>query len=456
MSEPKTEKTRGMNDLTVGNVAVKTIAFAIPIIVTNLLQALYNIADMAIIGRYIGSAGMSAVNIGGQVTMIILVFAIGVSNGGGIIIGQLFGSGKKDKIPSVVGTMLSFFFLMGLFFIVLILVLGVPILKGLDTPPEAYEGTKTYLFICIAGTIFIYFYNVLAAVLRSVGESVRPMLFVLITVILNIGLDILFVGPLHMGVAGAALATILSQFISMCMAIWYVKKIGLFDFRIKSFRIEKDTLKLMLKIGIPNGLQFGLTNISFLLIMGFINQYGVNASAATGAVTKIGTFAVLPAQALMTALISFTAQHIPQQKFKRVIQSMLVAMAISLCFTGLIFLLAHTIPDIMLGIFTTDTAVIQTGADYLKILTISYMIESVMFCMYGVISGSGNTYYTFGCAILSAFIVRLLFTWIFTSFTSMGLLGIGWAYVMAPAASGIAAAIFLLTGKWKKSKMKIG
>ena len=456
MSEPKTEKTRGMNDLTVGNVAVKTIAFAIPIIVTNLLQALYNIADMAIIGRYIGSAGMSAVNIGGQVTMIILVFAIGVSNGGGIIIGQLFGSGKKDKIPSVVGTMLSFFFLMGLFFIVLILVLGVPILKGLDTPPEAYEGTKTYLFICIAGTIFIYFYNVLAAVLRSVGESVRPMLFVLITVILNIGLDILFVGPLHMGVAGAALATILSQFISMCMAIWYVKKIGLFDFRIKSFRIEKDTLKLMLKIGIPNGLQFGLTNISFLLIMGFINQYGVNASAATGAVTKIGTFAVLPAQALMTALISFTAQHIPQQKFKRVIQSMLVAMAISLCFTGLIFLLAHTIPDIMLGIFTTDTAVIQTGADYLKILTISDMIESVMFCMYGVISGSGNTYYTFGCAILSAFIVRLLFTWIFTSFTSMGLLGIGWAYVMAPAASGIAAAIFLLTGKWKKSKMKIG
>ena len=455
MNETKTEKARGMNDLTVGNVAVKTIAFAIPIIVTNLLQALYNIADMAIIGRYIGSAGMSAVNIGGQVTMIILVFAIGVSNGGGIIIGQLFGSGKKDKIPSVVGTMLSFFFLMGLFFIVLILVLGVPILKGLDTPPEAYEGTKTYLFICIAGTIFIYFYNVLAAVLRSVGESVRPMLFVLITVILNIGLDILFVGPLHMGVAGAALATILSQFISMCMAIWYVKKIGLFDFRIKSFRIEKDTLKLMLKIGIPNGLQFGLTNISFLLIMGFINQYGVNASAATGAVTKIGTFAVLPAQALMTALISFTAQHIPQQKFKRVIQSMLVAMVISLCFTGLIFLLAHTIPDKMLGIFTTDAAVIQTGSDYLKILTISYMIESVMFCMYGVISGSGNTYYTFGCAILSAFIVRLLFTWIFTSFTDMGLLGIGWAYVMAPAASGLAAAIFLLTGKWKKSKMRI-
>ena len=455
MNEPKTEKARGMNDLTVGNVAVKTIAFAIPIIVTNLLQALYNIADMAIIGRYIGSAGMSAVNIGGQVTMIILVFAIGVSNGGGIIIGQLFGSGKKDKIPSVIGTMLSFFFLMALFFMILIFVLGVPILKGLDTPPEAYEGTKTYLFICLAGTIFIYFYNVLAAVLRSVGESVRPMLFVLITVILNIGLDILFVGPMHMGVAGAALATILSQLISMCMAVWYVKRIGLFDFRIKSFRIEKDTLKLMLKIGIPNGLQFGLTNISFLLIMGFINQYGVNASAATGAVTKIGTFAVLPAQALMTALISFTAQHIPQQKFKRVIQSMLVAMVISLCFTGLIFLLAHTIPDKMLGIFTTDAAVIQTGSDYLKILTISYMIESVMFCMYGVISGSGNTYYTFGCAILSAFIVRLLFTWIFTSFTDMGLLGIGWAYVLAPAASGLAAAIFLLTGKWKKSKMRV-
>ena len=455
MGKPDGAKTAGMNDLTVGNVALKTIGFAIPIIITNLLQALYNIADMAIIGRYIGSAGMSAVNIGGQVTMIILVFAIGVSNGGGIIIGQLFGSKQKEKIPAVVGTMLSFFFLMALFFMLVVYVLGVPILKGLDTPPEAYAGTRTYLFICMAGTIFIYFYNVLAAVLRSVGESVRPMIFVLITVILNIGLDILFVGPFHMGVAGAALATILSQLISMGMAIWYVKKIGLFDFQISSFKIQKDTCKLMLKIGIPNGLQFGLTNISFLLIMGFINQYGVNASAATGAVTKIGTFAVLPAQALMTALISFTAQHVPVQKFKRVLQSMLVAMGISVCFTGIIFILAQTIPETLLGIFTTDPAVIEIGSDYLKILTISYMIESVMFCMYGVISGSGNTYYTFGCAVLTAFVVRLLFTWIYTSFTSMGLMGIGWASVMAPAAGAIAAGIFLLTGKWKKTKMKV-
>ena len=270
-----------MRDLTVGNVALKTIGFAVPIIITNLLQALYNIADMAIVGHFIGSAGMSAVNIGGQVTMIILVFCQGVSNGGGILVSNLFGAKKKELIPKVVGTMLSFFFLLALFFIVLVLALGVPILKGLDTPPEAFAGTKTYLFICIAGTIFIYFYNVLAAVLRGIGESFRPMIFVAITVALNIGLDALFVGPMHMGVAGAALATIISQFISMCMAIWYVRKLGLFDFKLPSFKIDKDFLKVMLKIGIPQGLQFALTNISFLLIMGFINPYGVAASAAT-------------------------------------------------------------------------------------------------------------------------------------------------------------------------------
>ena len=160
MGKPEEAKMRGMNDLTTGNVALKTIGFAIPIIITNLLQAFYNIADMAIIGRYIGSSGMSAVNIGGQVTMIILVFALGVSNGGGLIIGQLFGGKQKEKIPSVVGTMLSFFFLMALFFMIVIYALGVPILKGLDTPAEAYTGTKTYLFICLAGTIFIYFYNI--------------------------------------------------------------------------------------------------------------------------------------------------------------------------------------------------------------------------------------------------------------------------------------------------------
>jgi len=444
-----------MRDLTVGNVALKTIGFAVPIIITNLLQALYNIADMAIVGHFIGSAGMSAVNIGGQVTMIILVFCQGVSNGGGILVSNLFGAKKKELIPKVVGTMLSFFFLIALFFIVLVLALGVPILKGLDTPPEAFAGTKTYLFICIAGTIFIYFYNVLAAVLRGIGESFRPMIFVAITVALNIGLDALFVGPMHMGVAGAALATIISQFISMCMAIWYVRKLGLFDFKLPSFKIDKDFLKVMLKIGIPQGLQFALTNISFLLIMGFINPYGVAASAATGAVTKIGTFAVLPAQALMTALITMTAQNIPVKQYQRILKSMFVSMGISLLFTGFIFLLAHLIPEAMLGIFTTDPEVIAIGSEYLKILTISYMIESLMFCLYGIITGGGHTYYVFGCAILSAFIIRFTFSWIFSTYTSLGLMGIGWAYVLAPACSGLAALIFILTGKWKKNRVKV-
>lgn len=444
-----------MRDLTVGNVALKTIGFAVPIIITNLLQALYNIADMAIVGHFIGSAGMSAVNIGGQVTMIILVFCQGVSNGGGILVSNLFGAKKKELIPKVVGTMLSFFFLLALFFIVLVLALGVPILKGLDTPPEAFAGTKTYLFICIAGTVFIYFYNVLAAVLRGIGESFRPMIFVAITVALNIGLDALFVGPMHMGVAGAALATIISQFISMCMAIWYVRKLGLFDFKLPSFKIDKDFLKVMLKIGIPQGLQFALTNISFLLIMGFINPYGVAASAATGAVTKIGTFAVLPAQALMTALITMTAQNIPVKQYQRILKSMFVSMGISLLFTGFIFLLAHLIPEAMLGIFTTDPEVIAIGSEYLKILTISYMIESLMFCLYGIITGGGHTYYVFGCAILSAFIIRFTFSWIFSTFTSLGLMGIGWAYVLAPACSGLAALIFILTGKWKKNRVKV-
>ncbi len=442
-------------DLTVGNVGLKTIGFAIPIIITNLLQALYNIADMAIVGRYIGPSGMSAINIGGQVTMIILVFAQGVTNGGNIIISQLFGGKKKEIIPKVVGTMLGTFFFMALIFIVVVLALGTPILNGLDTPPEAYEGARSYLFICMAGTIFIYFYNVLAAALRGIGESVKPMIFVAITVALNIGLDILFVGPFQMGVSGAAIATILTQFISMVIAIWYVKKIGLFDFRLSSFKIDKGFFKTMLKIGVPQGLQFGLTNISFLLIMGFINKYGVDASAATGAVTKIGTFAVLPAQALMTALITLTAQNIPVKNYKRILQSMLVSMGVSLVFTGAIFAFAHISPATMLGIFTSDATVINIGSDYLKILTISYMIESVMFCMYGVISGAGHTYYTFGCAILSAFIVRFTFAWIFTTFTSMGLLGIGWAYVMAPTSAGLAAFIFLLTGKWKKNRVKV-
>ena len=449
------KKKAAKGDMTEGNVAKKLIAFAIPVAIASLVQALYNLADMSIVGHFVGSAGMSAVTMGGLIINVVFAIVNGLANGGAIFMGQLFGARKQDQIKPVIGTMLTGYAILALIVTGLILGFERLIFQAMKAPKESYEMAVTYLGIYIAGTIFVYMYNVLAASLRAVGKTTPSMVAVVVTAALNVLLDLLFVGPLKMGVAGAALATIISQCISMIIIGIYVKKTGLFDFKIKSFGINWKLLKTVVKIGLPQACQFGLTVMSYVLISGFVNQYGVFASAASGATSKIWSFEVLPAQAVQMAMMTLTAQNIACGKIDRIKRGLLVALAIGFVCAGLFWGASQLFPEAMLGIFTTDPEVIAIGSEYLKILTISYMIESLMFCLYGIITGGGHTYYVFGCAILSAFIIRFTFSWIFSSFTSLGLMGIGWAYVLAPACSGLAALIFILTGKWKKNRVKV-
>ncbi len=442
-------------DLTVGSVGKKLIAFAIPIAIANLVQAMYHLADLSIVGHFVGSAGMSAVTMGGLVINVVLAIAQGFSNGGSILISQLFGGGKKDQIPRVVGTAVVAFGSLALFFTVIIIIFGKMILVALKTPEEALEYAIIYLSIYACGTIFVYIYNVFAAVLRAVGKSMPAMVAVVTTALLNIVLDLLFVGPLHMGVVGAAIATIISQCISMIIIAVYVKKACLFDFKRKSYMVDWKTLGTVVKIGLPQALQFGLTNLSFLFISGFVNQYGVFASAASGATSKIWTFEIIPSQAVQMALMTLTAQNIACGKLDRIRRGMFISMAIAFCFSIAFWGAGQLFPEAILSIFTTDAEVIAVGTHYLQIFLISGVIESLMFCCYGLIAGSGHTFFNFICAIISAIVVRIAFVWIFDTFTNLGFIGIAWAYVLAPAASGLAAAIYVLSGKWKKSNIKV-
>lgn len=442
-------------DLTVGNVGKKMILFAIPVAIANLVQALYNLADMAIVGHFVGSAGMSAVTMGGLTITVVLVLATGLANGAGIYISQLYGARKEDLIPRVIGTILVAFTVLALFFTAVILIFGKMILMALNTPEEALNYAIAYLSIYICGTIFVYIYNVFAAALRAMGKSMPAMVAVIITALLNIALDFLFVGPFRMGVSGAAIATIISQFISMMIIAVYAKKSGLYDFGIKSFRVDWKTLGIVLKIGVPQALQFGLTTLSFLLISGFVNQYGVYASAASGATSKIWTFEIIPSQAVQMAMTTLTAQNIACGQYDRIRKGLMISMVIAFCFSILFWGTGQLFPQFILSIFTTEAEVISIGTRYLQIFLFCGVIESLLFCCYGLIAGSGHTFFTFFCAILSALVVRIAFVWIFDSFTELGFLGIAWAYVFAPIASLIAALIFMISGRWKKSAVKL-
>lgn len=445
-----------VTDLTTGNLWVKIFRFSIPLIITNLLQAIYNIADMMIVGHYVGKTGMSAVSNGGQVTAVVLCIVLGISNAGAVMVAQLTGAKRKNEVSKLMGTLMVTFIVIAIALTVIVSIGSVPILHWLNTPESAYDDTYSYLRICVMGTVFVYIYNFMRAVLNGSGNSKAPMVLIFISTCTNLVLDLLFVGVCSYGTAGAAFATLLSQIMSAVMIIVYTaKKTDLLDQGMNLFYVSVDYLKTLLKIGLPQSIQFSLTTLSFLCLAGLVNTYGVEASAAAGAVSKLSSFAVLPAQAVMGALITMTAQNIGAMQFDRALKGTKMGILYSLPLAMAFFLLSLLKPDFMLGLFVDDQSVINIGLRYLQILATSFLIEAIMFCLFGLLTGAGYTNITLICAIVSSFIVRYGLAKIFTLVTPLGFLGIAAAYPFAPIASTVICLCFIGSGKWKNSRIKV-
>lgn len=445
-----------VTDLTTGNLWAKIFRFSVPLIITNLLQAIYNIADMMIVGHYVGKAGMSAVNNGGQVTAVVLSIVLGISNAGSVMAAQLAGAKRRNEVSRLMGTLLVTFTVTAAVLTAVVLIWAAPILRWLNTPESAYDDTYRYLRICIVGTVFVYIYNAMRAVLNGSGNSKAPMVMIFISTCINIVLDLIFVGACSWGTAGAAFATLLSQILSAVMIIVYAAvKTDLLRQGRNLLRVSAGYLKTLLKIGLPQSVQFSLTNLSFLCLAGLVNTYGVEASAAAGAVGKLSSFAVLPAQAVMGALITMSAQNIGAKQYDRALKGTKMGILYSMPLAMIFFLLSLFRPDFMLGLFADDQSVIDMGLRYLQILAIGFLIESVMFCLFGLLTGAGYTNITMSCAIVSAFVVRYGLARLFTAVTPLGFLGIAAAYPFAPVASTIIALCFIKSGRWKRSRVKV-
>lgn len=439
------------NDLTTGSIFKKLTIFALPIIGMNLLQAVYNIVDMIVVGQFIGSVGMSAVSIGGQITALVLVLCAGLSNGCSVMVARCFGMRQEDDIKAYIGSMLSFLTLIALVLTIITVTLRGPLLTALKTPAESYGETRDYLTICMAGTVFVYAYGLLSAALRGVGESVRPLLFVCVTTVENILLDILFVGVLHWGASGAATATVISQITSAVLVSFFVgKHTELFDFQPASYRIDRRKLSRTLLVGLPQAVQFVCTTISFLFIASLINAYGVSASAAAGAASKLGTFGLLPGQACMAAIVTMTAQNLPQQKYGRILRGVGCGIGLSLSVAVVFFLLCQMIPGRMYGLFTGDPEVTRVGAGYLRIYALSFLDETIMFCLFGMLTGAGYTLVTMAAAMSQAFLIRYALAFLLSRYTALGFNGIAWAYSAAPLLGITVSVVFILSGKWKR------
>lgn len=441
--------------LTEGNLWKAMLKFSVPLILVNLCQGVYSIVDMIIVGHFAGAAGLTAVGNGSQITMIVLTIVLGLANGGAVIVAQLFGAGRTKDITKTIGTMLLVFLVIGIFITVLLFFLAEPVLHLLHTPDEAFSQTLAYLRICLLGTVFIYLYNMMAALLRGIGNSGIPLILVSLTTVMNLVLDYILVGVISMNAAGAAIATLLSQIVCAVLIFpltW--RSFPVLKLQRRDLKIRKEVLHNLLKIGMPQSIQFTLTNLSFACILGLVNTYGNTASAVSVSVTRLSNFAILSGQAVMGAIIAMTGQNIGAKQYKRALQGMGIGMVYALPLAVVFFLLSVCKPELMLGIFTSDAPVIALGTSYLQTMAVTFLIETVMFCMFGLMTGAGYTNVTMLCAILSSFLVRYALAWLFSQKTALGFLGIACAYPFAPMTSCVVCVIFILSGKWKTSRFR--
>jgi len=443
-------------DLTRGSVFKHVVQFAIPLLFSNLFQMLYNVIDMYFVGRYVSTAGQAAVTVSGPIMLMLVSAVLGMAMAVTVLIGQHQGRGDTEGIKSIASTANGFFLIVSLVITVLGLLICRPLLMLMNTPPEVLPMAIQFLSIIFTGTIFMTGYNLIGAYQRGLGDSKSAMYFIIVSVVANIVLDYLFIRWFKMGVAGAAWATVIAQGVAFVMGVIYFRRNDhIIRFNKKSFAINKFYLKQIVKIGLPSSLQQTLLAVSFSVFNGLINGYGAAASAAYGIGSRIDSFAILPAQALGLSVSSVAAQNLGVKNYDRAkkatINGMFLAGVTSLVMTVLIYVFAKSI----VMFFNTDPAVVATGTMYLHTIPIMYIPFGVMWTAGGVVLASGKTMYTLFVSLFSQYIVRIPAAIIFSEVLGFGIHGIYYAMILGPFVGLIANVAFLISGKWKNSKILV-
>ena len=440
-------------DLSRGSVLKNLILFSLPFLASNVVQSLYNVADMLIVGNFCGAESMSGVNIGGQVTFILTHVVIGLCVGAVVLIGQYIGAGDKDALEKTTATVFTLLIALAFIITVLTLIFKGPILRLIQTPPESYEESDRYLTITTASLFFIFGYNALAAILRGMGDSKSPFYFVSIACVVNIVLDLLFVGVFGWAATGAAVATVISQGVSMLLCILYmIRKRFHFDFKFSSFKIDKEQLKLIIKVGMPTCIQNGVTSISFLFITAVVNVVGgVFASAAVGAVSKFNSFAFMPLFAISMSVSTLCAQNIGAGRLDRATHACKLGTAFAVCVSYAFFVFVQLFPESVLILFGSDEQMIVSGVEYLRSFSFDFLIIPFVFCINGLFIGGGHTTFTLITSMLSSVLLRVPVSYVFGAVMGWGLRGVGMGAPVASAGSLLLIVCFLLSGRWKQN-----
>lgn len=442
-------------DFTQGSILSKMIKFMVPVFGALVLQAMYGAVDMWVVGRFGTTAGISAVSTGSSIINLVTFTICGLSMGITVLIGRYIGEGKNDRIGKIIGGVIYFFAILSVILTIIMLVFADQLAVLMQAPKGAEGLTALYVRICGGGIVFIIAYNVISSIFRGMGNSRLPLLFVAIACGVNIAGDLLFVAVFHMNVAGAALATILAQAVSVILSLIIIKKQKLpFDFN-KTDICFSEEVKRFLTLGAPIALQELLTNASFLALCAFVNKLEMDASAGYGIAQKIVSFVMLVPSALMQSMASVVAQNVGAGKEKRARKSMLYGMAVGTAVGVIICLVSFFFGDILAGLFTKDKAVIVRAAEYLKGFSPEAIVTCILFSFIGYYNGHEKTVFVMAQGLAQTCLVRLPMSYYMSIRENASLTEIGLA---APTATifgiTICSIYFLILNRTNKVEEK--
>ena len=444
-----------IRDFTRGNITSQLITFAWPLFLSNLLQVVYNMVDMIVVGHVLGKVGTSAVAVGGDVTNFLTFIAMGFANAGQVLIAKLIGSRQTHKLGRFVGTMCGF--LIGCALVISIGALSFQdtILRLMNTPEEALTGAVAYSTVCMAGLVFIYGYNMVSAILRGMGDSKHPFLFIAIAATLNVVLDILFVAVLDIGTAGAALATVISQGVSfLCCTVFLVRNKEKFQLNTKLrdfLHWDREMLSDLVKLGTPMAIKSASVQLSKLFVNSWINSYGVEVSAFAGIANKVSSTANLVSNAMNTAGSTMVGQNIAAKEFGRVKKILLRLASITLTIAGIFSAVLILFPEAVFRIFTSDAQVLAIAGGYVPIAILLFVGSALRSAMNALINGSGNYKINFVTAIMDGIVMRIGLAVLFGLVLDWKHYGFWLGDALAGFTPFWIGLIFYLTGLWKKS-----
>ena len=403
----KLKKMFGAQDMTVGKPLSNLAAFSIPLLIGNLAQQMYNTVDSIVVGQYCGDSALAAVGASGPILNLLLLLFMGISTGAGILVAQYFGAHKEKELNTAVGTCLSLTLISGVIIMLIGPFIVEPLMTLLDTPPDVYDMAIDYLTIIVLGILGTGYYNIVSGILRGLGDSVSPLIFLIVACVLNIFLDLLFVIEFEMAAAGVALATIIAQAISAVLCIWKLARTPGIKISLKTLLPEKNMSMKIVRLGLPSGLTQAIFSMAAIVVQALTNSFGTSVIACSIVVMRVDGFAMMPNFTFGMAMTTFVGQNVGAGRLDRVREGVRVGLRAGLAISAVLVAAILLFGENLMRMFTNTEEVVRLGVHMMHILAVGYIAMAVTQSLSGVMRGAGDTLTPMWISIITTIIIRM-------------------------------------------------